>query len=137
MDLCLNIEAEAVMRPVDELFYHLKYSWFGRPVNSYVSMKPFAFSVDELFDQERHHKPIYPLFDIMRLIQFSRSGSTKQCIRCGNYTEAQVIQTHGNRNQQQHQHHLNAATKMNSIYIQDSSSDKCLCGGYWILSSLQ
>ena len=128
MDLCLNIEAETVIRPVDELFINIKNSWFGQ-FNSQVS-KPFTCSADDLFDHEKiNNKRIYPIFDIMRMIQFSRSSTTKQCIRCGNLTEAQTFYNYATKSLQ--------ANKVNCIYIQDSTSEKCLCGGYWVLASLQ
>lgn len=121
MDQCLNIQAETIIRPMDELFYNLKYSWLGSSSSLWV--KTLQFPVDHLFESEKN-KPIYPLFDILRLIQFSRSVATKQCIRCGNYTES-------NKNAEI------ANSKLNCIYIQDNCADKCICGGFWVLSSLQ
>lgn len=121
IDQCLNIQAETIIRPMDELFFNLKYSWLGNAHSLWT--KTLQFRVDHLFESEKC-KPIYPLFDVIRLIQFSRSFSTKQCIRCGNYTEA-------SKNTQVQN------SKLNCIYMQDSCSEKCMCGGYWVLSTLQ
>lgn len=121
MDLCLNLEAETIIRPVDEFFYNfVNYVWFNSQ-----SSKPLQMSVDELFESEKQQRQIYPIFDIIRLIQFSRSSITKQCIRCGNFTEAQM--------------NIKGAQpiKNNCIYMQDSTSDKCVCGGCWVISPLQ
>ena len=124
MDSCLNIQTETIIHPMDELLFKLKYSWLGS--SSILWSNTLQFPVDHLFDSEKN-KPVYPLFDIVRLIQFSRSPVTKQCIRCGNYTESM---TNSNSTQ------LNIS-KTNCIYLQDSISDKCLCGGYWVYSPLK
>ncbi|CAF0729025.1 unnamed protein product [Brachionus calyciflorus] len=124
MDACLNIQAETIIRPMDGLLFNLKYSWLGN--SSTLWSNTLQFPIDHLFDTEKN-KPIYPLFDIVRLIQFSRSPLTKQCIRCGNYTESSTSSSSNQTN----------GTKTNCIYLQDSASDKCLCGGYWVLSPLK
>lgn len=138
MDQCLNIEAEAVIRPIDELFCNLKHPWYSKQEQQHVYgggvAKPVSFSIDEFFDQElAAQKTIYPIFDIVRMIQFSRSSNTKQCIRCGNFTEAQVIGSYGNKISGS----IQATNKTNCIFVQDASSERCLCGGYWVLSALQ
>lgn len=122
MDQCLNVQAETVIRPMDELFVCLKNSWFGQTNNNWS--KTFQFRVDCIFEEEKCKK-MYPLFDIVRLIQFSRSSSTKQCIRCGNYTESN-IQTSTLPN-----------SKINSIYLLDNSAENCICGGSWVFLPMQ
>lgn len=119
IDSCLTIQAETIIRPMDELLFKLKYSWLGN--SQYLWSNILKFPIDQLFENEKKRQ-IYPLFDIVRLIQFSRSPSTKQCIRCGNYTETNMNQTQSN-------------TKKNCIFIQDSNGEKCFCGGYWVLSN--
>ncbi|RNA44954.1 mediator of RNA polymerase II transcription subunit 16 isoform X1 [Brachionus plicatilis] len=119
IDSCLTIQAETIIRPMDELLFKLKFSWLGSSSDLWTNT--IKFPVDHLFDNEKHRQ-IYPLFDIIRLIQFSRSPITKQCIRCGNYTEANSNQTQPN-------------TKKNCIFLQDSSGEKCFCGGYFVLSN--
>ena len=155
MDQCLNIEAETVIRPMDELFFPLKHTWLGNM--SSLWHKPAQFPVDILFEPEwQLNRHVSPLFDIIRLIQFSRSPLTKQCIRCANYTEASTsvtatvtgginpaanssnsTTTSSNSKQNVIASETLATLKTNCIYMQDSSSEKCLCGGYWVLSTSQ
>lgn len=104
---------------MDELLFKLKHSWLGKSL--YMWSNTLTFPIDHLFENEKKRK-IYPLFDIVRLIQFSRSPLTKQCIRCGNYTEANLNQSHTN-------------TKKNCIFIQDSNGEKCICGGFWVYNN--
>lgn len=123
MDQCLNIQAETIIRPMEEQFFYMKYTCLGNP--SSLWLKTLQLKVDEIFETDKS-KTLYPLFDINRIIQFSRSASTKQCIRCGNFTES---------NKSNHQNVNNPKT--NCIYMLDSCSEKCICGGYWVLSTLQ
>jgi hypothetical protein len=123
---CLSLQTETIIRPIDELFTNLKHPWIGMHQETWV--KHARFDVDLLFENERtNNRRQYPIFDLMRLIQFSRSTATKQCIRCGNFTEALKQTEKASSTSLQH----------NCIYIQDSCADKCLCGGYWVLSPLQ
>ena len=134
MDQCINLEAETIIRPVDELFSQIKYPWLG--VN--LSMKPcLQLTIDQYFNDEKSKRE-YPLFDVIRFIYFSRSQTTKQCIRCGSYSETITASNNtssttttaaGSSNNENN-------IKNNSIYILDSSADKCICGGLWVLSSL-
>ena len=119
---CLNMQAETIIKPIDELFFNLKHPWMS--THTLAWNRTLQFQVDHLFDSEKSVRKQYPLFDIIRLIQFSRSAATKQCIRCGNFTEA---------NKQDNE----ASSKLNCILIQDASASHCVCGGLWVLSPLQ
>ncbi len=120
LDLCSAIQFETVIRPVDELFFNLKHTWLGNPTSTWQEC--VKLPVDHLFQEEKSKK-LYPLFDVIRMIQFSRSSVTKQCIRCGNYTESNSSSSIAN-------------SRSNCIYIQDSCAEKCICGGSWVLSSI-
>jgi hypothetical protein len=128
---CSIIQAETVIRPLDEIFFTLKQPWTGP--HSTIWSQVFRSQVDRLFDEEKSGRQPYPLFDIQRLIQFSRSAATKQCTRCGNFTESSRAELVSPANAGEV---LNTA-RQNCIYVQDSCSERCLCGGYWVLSPLQ
>lgn len=136
----------------DDKFFNLKYTWFGSSTSSWL--KTFHFPVDFLFDIEKTRDQ-YPLFDIIRLVEFSRSNLTKQCFRCGNYTEsnnhissssnsvANNNVTNSNSPNTNATGNINTGgsinannSKTNGAHIQDLSGDKCICGGFWVLSSL-
>lgn len=121
---CSNVQNDTVSVNLYKKFVNLRHSWFGLSTSSWL--KTFQFSVDYLFDEERNSM-LYPLFDIVRLIQFSRSANTKQCIRCGNYTES------GSNSPAASQ----VSKVQTSIWIQDLCGDKCLCGGAWVQSPIQ
>jgi len=104
-----------------ELFFNSKQSWLGNTANNWN--KVLQFPVDHLFDEEKE-KQQYPLFDIIRLIKFSRSTLTKQCIKCGNFTESNTQTNIQN-------------SKINSLTMQDYCGEKCICGGAWVLSPIQ
>ena len=106
---------------MNDSYFNLKHSWLGGKISN--QNKTLQFPVDCLFDEEKSKKQ-YPIFDIIRLIKFSRSSITKQCIRCGNYTESNTQQ-----NVQ--------SSKVNCIFMQDACGEKCICGGLWVLSSIQ
>jgi hypothetical protein len=119
LEQCINIQSETIITPTNDYYFNLKNSWFGgKNIN-----KTLQFPVDILFEEEKSKKQ-YPLFDIIRLIKFSRSSITKQCIRCGNYTESNT------------QHNVQSS-KVNCIFMQDACGEKCVCGGLWVLSSIQ
>lgn len=124
---CISVQNDTISASLYKKFVNLRHSWFGLSTSSWL--KTFQFPVDYLFDEERNGM-LYPLFDIVRLIQFSRSVSTKQCIRCGNYTESGAP---NNSNPAAGQ-----VTKIQtSILIQDLCGDKCICGGAWVQSPIQ
>jgi hypothetical protein len=139
-------------------FFNLKNTWFGLSSSSWL--KTFHFPVDHLFEAEkiREHYP-YCLFDIVRLIDFCRSNLTKQCFRCGNYTESNTsntISNNVNNNNNSNNNNISnsnspnnnpninnpsnnntSSSKTNSgNNMQDFCGDKCVCGGFWVLSSL-
>ena len=48
----MNLEAETIIRPVDEFFYNfVNYVWFNSQ-----SSKPLQMSVDELFESEKQQR---------------------------------------------------------------------------------
>jgi hypothetical protein len=139
-----------IKKKFDYKFFNLKTTWFGLSSSSWL--KTFHFPVDHLFEAEKAPKQ-YPLFDIIRLVDFSRSSMTKQCFRCGNFTESCTI----NSNQSNtisnlsnsiasanspsnsvstSSNNANATLRSNNVSMQDLSGDKCICGGFWVLSSL-
>ena len=122
---CIAIQNDVVSVNLYKRFVNLRHSWFGLSTSSWL--KTFQFPVDYLFDEERNGT-LCPLFDIVRLINFSRSAMTKQCIRCGNYTESgsQPSGVSGS-----------AAKVPASILMQDLCGDKCICGGSWVQSPIQ
>ena len=145
----------------DYKLFNLKTTWFGLSSSSWL--KTFHFPVDHLFEAEKSHGQ-YPLFDIIRLVDFSRSSMTKQCFRCGNYTESYATNSNqpstlsnisssiasANSPSNPASNNPNAASnpvstsssnvlanlKSNNINMQDLCGDKCICGGFWVLSSL-
>jgi hypothetical protein len=121
---CTKIQAETMhdTSTSNGFYFNLKYSWLGGKISHNMS-KTVQIPVDFLFEEERSKRQ-HPLFDIVRLIKFSRSSITKQCIRCGNLTESNTQQ-----NVQ--------SSKVNCVYMQDACGDKCICGGLWVLSSIQ
>ena len=132
-DQCVNMQSETLSKSMDELLNQIKQPWLG--IN--LATKPcLKLSIDQQFNEEKFNRKDYPLFDIIRFIYFSRSQFTKQCIRCGNYSEmintttttAAAAATSDDNNISSH--------KNNCIYILDSSSDKCVCGGLWILAPI-
>jgi hypothetical protein len=121
VDQCLSVQAETIARPIDELLLQLKCPWIHVPA-THVKHKCLNLSVDQLFAEEKLNRKNYPLFDLTRLVYFSRSEATRQCIRCGNYTES------GSSTSKDDQ--------TNSIKTFDLGSDKCVCNGLWVLGCL-
>ncbi len=122
-DQCLNIQSETLIKPMDELLNQLKLPWLGINLAAKTCLK---LNVEQQFNEEKLNRKDYPLFDIIRFIYFSRSQFTKQCIRCANYSEMIVNNSSA----------ADDCVKNNCIYILDSSSDKCICGGLWILAPI-
>jgi len=120
---CTVIQADTINPHMENKFFNLRHSWFGQGVHSWL--KTYQLPVDYLFDVERPCQQ-KSLFDIVRLIEFSRSPLTKQCIHCGNYTES---------NSSGVQAGSRAAST--SFQIQDLAGDRCICGGSWVYSPIQ
>ena len=123
IEQCLSINNEIITSQLNDNLVNLKNCWLG----SNLWNKPLQFRVNHLFDEELNKKQ-YPLFDIIRLIQFSISSNTKQCIRCGNYTESNTNNNINNTN--------NNNSKINCLLMQDSCGERCICGGMWVSSDL-
>lgn len=117
----MSILNDTIFTPLDEKLVNLRHTWFGKSSSSWS--KTFEFQIDYLFEEEKHKRQ-YPLFDILRLIQFSRSNLTRQCIRCGNFSELSSQLNSQN-------------SKSNSLFIQMAPGDRCICNGLWAQSSLQ
>ncbi len=120
IDQCLSVQAETISRPIDELLLQIKYPWIHFTTHR---SKCINLSVDQLLSEEKINRKNYPLFDVMRLVYFSRSEFTRQCIRCGNFTESGALLESKN-------------DQSNCIKIFDLSSDKCVCNGLWVLTYL-
>lgn len=127
MEQCILIQTDTIATNLDKKYFNLRHSWFGLSTSSWL--KTFQFPVDYLFDEERLCA-LYPLFDIVKLIQFSRSSLTKQCIRCGNYTESE-------QNLASTSASFSHKAFQMCISMQDLCGNKCLCGGPWVFSPIQ
>ena len=121
IEQCTTLQSETVSQSMKELFFNSKQSWLGNSLDSWN--KVLQFPVDHLFDEEKERQQ-YPLFDIIRLIKFSRSALTKQCVKCGNFTESNTQTSIQN-------------SKTNGLTMQDFCGDRCICGGAWVLSPIQ
>ena len=126
-DQCVNIQSETLSRPMDELLNQIKQPWLG---NNLAAKPCLKLNVEQKFSEEKYVKKDYPLFDIIRFIYFTRSQLTRQCIRCANYSEMILSSSASGATTDEN------GVKNNCIYILESSSDKCVCGGLWILASL-
>lgn len=148
-----------IKKKFDYKFFNLKDTWFGMSASSWL--KTFHFPVDHLFEAEKAPKQ-YPLFDIIRLVEFSRSSMTKQCFRCGNYTESFTTNLNptnsisngpnsiananspsnpasnnpNNNPASNNPSNANLKTNNKDVCMQDLCGDRCICGGFWVLSSL-
>ena len=126
-DQCSSIKAETLIKPMDELLCQIKQPWLGINLTTKSCMK---LSIEYQFNEEKLNKKEYPLFDIIRFIYFSRNHSTKQCYRCANYSEMNDNLSTSMTGEE------STNVTNNCIYILDSSSDKCICGGLWMLPNL-
>ena len=131
VDHCLSIQVETIIHSMDDLLVNLKQPWIGN--SNFNWSKTLQIPVDHLFEEEKSKK-LFPLYDMIRLLQFSRSSATKQCIRCGCFTDSQ---TPAPNSPPPSASSPSQYGKNNCIYIQDVCADKCICGGYCVLSSLQ
>ncbi len=120
VEQCAQIQADTINPHVDRKLFNLRHSWFGPGVHAWL--KTYQLPVDYLFDVERPCQQ-QSLFDIVRLIEFSRSPLTKQCVHCGNYTESSSAG--GGR------------VAGSCVPIQDLAGDRCVCGGAWVYSPIQ
>lgn len=127
MEQCTSVQSDTIHPHLDKKLFNLRHSWFGE--SSHCWLKTYQLPVDYLFDEERPRIQ-YPLFDIVRLIQFSRSSLTKQCIRCGNFTEANSLTSHT-------QPQTNSLKSQSCMLMQDLCGNKCICGGSWVFSPIQ
>jgi hypothetical protein len=117
LDQCSLIKAESIVRPIHEYLFNIRQPWIQQNIkNDYLKL-----NADDLFQDEKQTKN-YPLFDVIKLITFSRSQFTKQCIKCGNYSES----LNGINND---------LSKQNCTFIQETASNGCICGGLWVYSS--
>lgn len=133
VEQCVCIQADTIINELDKKFFNLMHSWFGLTKSSW--QKTFQFSVDHLFSEEK--SPVmYPLFDVARLIQFSRSNLTKQCIRCGNYTEGNSASNTASNAATAQTNTLQTSKMQSCIHMQELSADRCVCGGFWVFSPI-
>ncbi len=128
-DQCVNIQSETLAKSMDELLNQIKQPWLGINLATKSCLK---LSIEQQFNEEKFNRKDYPLFDIIRFIYFSRSQFTRQCIRCGNYSEM----INNNPTSAVADDNNISSDKNNCIYIFDSSADKCVCGGLWVLAPI-
>ena len=120
---CTVIQAETINPRMDMKLFNLRHSWFGQTVHSWL--KTYQLPVDYLFDAERPCQQ-KSLFDIVRLIEFSRSPLTKQCVHCGNFTESSSGGVQ-----------VGSRVANTCVQMQDLGGDRCVCGGCWVYSPIQ